>query len=295
MNQHEFRYDTSGNWYKGNTHIHTTRSDGGKTPDEVARMYSDAGYDFIFITDHWAASHFEGNDSFPLLVFDGIELDGKDSTGSLFHIVCLGKFEGLDKTQDLEESLKTAASQGGMLILAHPYWTGNTIEDSLRHKFHGVEIYNHVCTWLNGKGSGGYLWDRMLEHSPGTLGFAVDDAHIQPVHPGWNGGWIMVNAPEINQKTIMSAIRKGNYYSTCGPLFSAITLENGKIRVSTSPVRFIRMAGPQWHGERRGDFDGGILHEALFDVPDDWEYMRIEIEDENGRRAWTNTLFNNRS
>ncbi len=27
-----FRYDTSGSWFKGNTHIHTPASDGGKTP-----------------------------------------------------------------------------------------------------------------------------------------------------------------------------------------------------------------------------------------------------------------------
>ena len=34
-------------------HIHTTESDGHKTPDEAAKIYKDAGYDAIALTDHW--------------------------------------------------------------------------------------------------------------------------------------------------------------------------------------------------------------------------------------------------
>jgi len=26
-------------------------------------------------------------------------------------------------------------------------------------------------------------------------------------------------------------------------------------------------------------------------VPDDWQYVYVEVEDDNGRRAWTNNLF----
>ena len=31
-------------------HTHTTRSDGKKTPEEVARIYKEAGYDAIALT-----------------------------------------------------------------------------------------------------------------------------------------------------------------------------------------------------------------------------------------------------
>ena len=46
-----FRYNTSGDWFKGNTHIHSTASDGGKTIPEIAALYVTAQYDFIFCTD----------------------------------------------------------------------------------------------------------------------------------------------------------------------------------------------------------------------------------------------------
>jgi hypothetical protein len=38
--------------FKGDTHVHTTRSDGKKPPFETACDYRAAGYDFIAITDH---------------------------------------------------------------------------------------------------------------------------------------------------------------------------------------------------------------------------------------------------
>ncbi len=287
----KFRYECRGEWYKGNTHIHTTASDGGKTASELAQMYAGAGYDFLFRTDHHVASDVvsEAGD-FPLLWLDGVELGGTDGGGSIYHIVCLGSFEGVSSDKSLEENLEIARSQGGIVILAHPHWTGNSFEDGLRHKFHGVEIYNHVCRWLNGKGSGLFIWDSFLKQHD-ILGFAVDDAHVKPEHPGWDGGWIMVNAPDLSRKAILNAIKAGNFYSTCGPEFHSITLQDGAVTVCTSPVKFARMAGPNSKGARTGSFDGELLTEAEFELPSDWSYARLEIEDAQGRRAWTNTLF----
>ena len=51
-----FRYNTNGNWFKGNTHIHSIASDGGMSIPEIAELYSNAQYDFIFFTDHWVSS-----------------------------------------------------------------------------------------------------------------------------------------------------------------------------------------------------------------------------------------------
>jgi len=42
-----------GRFYKGNLHTHTTESDGALPPAEVARIYREAGYDFLAVTDHF--------------------------------------------------------------------------------------------------------------------------------------------------------------------------------------------------------------------------------------------------
>lgn len=39
-------------WFKGNTHMHTLRSDGDAFPAEAAALFKRAGYNFVCITDH---------------------------------------------------------------------------------------------------------------------------------------------------------------------------------------------------------------------------------------------------
>ena len=39
-------------WLKGNTHTHTTESDGDSTPDVVTTWYREHGYQFLVLSDH---------------------------------------------------------------------------------------------------------------------------------------------------------------------------------------------------------------------------------------------------
>jgi hypothetical protein len=287
-----FRYNTSGQWYKGNTHIHSRASDGGKTFVEIEGLYAGAGYDFLFATDHGVASRVEQEmEASSLLWLDGIEINGQDHTGAAYHVVCLGTVNGITPEILFIDAMQSARDQNALLILAHPFWSGNTLEDATRWDFDGVEIYNHVCHWLNGKGDGRVHWDAMLRHKPNTLAFSADDAHLRPEHPGWNGGWIVVNAEERSKELITRAIRRGSYYSSCGPEFHTIALDGENVVITTSPVQFVRLVGPGFLGARLGSFDGQEMHEASFILPAEWDYVYVEIEDRKGQRAWTNTLF----
>jgi len=288
----EFRYNTEHNWFKGNTHIHSIASDGGKTIAEIAELYSSAQYDFAFCTDHWVASDVENDgENAPLLLLDGIELDGYDDTGGYFHVVCLGKTNGINKSDGFELAIKKAKEQNTIMILAHPRWSGNTLDDSNRWDFDGVEVYNHFCHWFNGKSDGFTYWDAMLKKKPNTLIFSSDDAHLTANHPGWNGGWIVVNAPDLSKNSILSATKRGNFYSSCGPEFKSIAYDGKSVIIKCSQVKFIRLVGPAYNGLRLGSFDGPLLTEHSFEIPEEWDYAYIEIEDKDGRQAWSNTLF----
>ncbi len=287
-----FRYDTSGQWLKGNVHLHSTASDGGKSFPELAALYAAAGFRFLFRTDHWVSSDVAADpESYPLLWLDGTELDGQDQTGAMFHVVCLGTTKGLKREDGLVNGLKAAREQGALLILAHPHWCGNSLEDARRWGFDGVEVYNHVCHWLNGKSNGLVHWDAALKDNPSAQAFAVDDTHLRPEHPGWNGGWIVVNAAECTRTAILAAIRTGNYYSSCGPEFRSLAWDGKELHLTTSPVRFVRIVGPAVRGERLGTFAGPLLTDVKIPVPRDWDYVYVEIEDHSGKRAWTNPLF----
>ncbi|MFH0920798.1 MAG: CehA/McbA family metallohydrolase [Fibrobacterota bacterium] len=285
-----FRYRELGNWYKGNTHIHSTASDGGKTFAELARMYADQGFHFLFRTDHWVASAVaQDKEKYPLVFFDGVELHGRDDHESEYHVVCLGTFQGLREEMGLTQALKSVRRQSGLLILAHPLWMGNTFEEAKRHKFDGVEVYNHVCQWLNGKSNSEPYFHAMLRKNSATLAIASDDAHIVPAHPGWNGAWVMVNARALTQDAVLAALRSGNFYSTTGPAIHFFSVRDNLVTLECSPVKFAWLTGPTHRGQRLGG-EGTLTH-ASFCVPRDWEYACIVLEDEQGRRAWTNTLF----
>ncbi len=255
-------------------------------------MYEGAGYDFLFRTDHWVASREpETSDPNRLLWINGIELDGVDRDGASYDVVCLGDFTDLAPQMGLQAGIESAIGQGGLTILAHPYWTGNSLHEALKHPFDGVEIYNHVGGWLNGKSDAVFLWDAMLEQGRNILAFAADDIHMQPEYDCWNGGWIEVNAKARTTLEIMTAIRAGNFYSSCGPSFYNLECDGRKIHVAASPVRAIRLVGPRGMGVHQGHWKNGTITQATFDIPSDWSYARLEIVDELGRKAWSNSLF----
>jgi len=279
-----------GPWFKGSLHLHTTRSDGGKDYRTVARLYAERGYDFIMITDHNRAADIESLHSLPLLALNGAEVNGTDRTGAAYHVVALGCDAPLPEADSFDDLLLELKARGALLSLAHPHWMGNSVEDALRHPFDGVEVYNHICHYLNGKGYSGFHWDRMLEKEPRTLGLAVDDAHLNGNEP-WDGGWVMVCAPELTKSAVLEAIAAGRFYSTLGPVFDSIRVDDGHIHLRTSPVAAVRLVDNTSWGARVYPGRGRTVTEADFSLPAERASVRVEIEDEQGQRAWTNALL----
>ncbi len=142
--------------YKGDTHLHTCRSDGEGTPFEVGCLYRKAGFDFIAITDHH--KHFpsiEARDAFlPLTkefcVFPGEEIH--NAPMGYFHIINFGGDSiGQETINVTDEKISVEVERilkendfgdiadkkglayriyianrirelGGMSIFAHPFW-----------------------------------------------------------------------------------------------------------------------------------------------------------------------------
>jgi hypothetical protein len=288
-----YRYATSGQWYKGSLHLHTNRSDGHLSLSELVKKYAAAKFDFIAVTDHWCLPQFNGNrKTLPLLVIDGIELDGFDSAGVYFHVLALGASLQLPTTaRNFVKALQAARSQGAFLIWAHPHWTGNSPEEGLRHNFQGMEIYNHSSHCENGSGYALWHWDRVLNRHPDFLGFATDDSHFIPERQYWKGGWIMVNAASCTREEILANIRAGNFYASQGPEFKTIEYSATTVKVETSPIAFARLIGARMAGSWIQATENEPLQQAEFQLPSDWPYARLEIEDADGKRAWSNPLW----
>lgn len=156
----------------------------------MARKYASEQFDFISVTDHWnlPATNVNRN-TLPLLVIPGIELDGYDTLGVYYHVLAIGVSQRLAVgIRNFLKVMQSAYIQGALLIWAHPHWTGNNPHDGLRHKFHGMEVYNHSSQCENGSGYALSHWDSVLDRHPNFLGFATDDSHFVPGQSFWHGG-----------------------------------------------------------------------------------------------------------
>jgi len=249
-----------GNWYKGNLHTHTTNSDGELSPDEVISLYKQKGYDFLSITDHGKLIYSEKLNREGICLIPGEELGGAGSElGTWFHLIALNLKEEVvpPNGEDIsaQEIINKVREQGGEVILGHPYWCGVTFQDILPLEgYLGIEVFNSTCLYGIGKGESSVQWDDLLARDKQIWGFAFDDAHHysdQKFHPMDAGkGWIMLKAKSLDRKIIMDSLKKGLFYSSCGPSIKNVSIEREVVRVETSAVTSITFVAWAYLGKQ---------------------------------------------
>lgn len=276
-------------YYKLALHLHTTISDGRKTPEEVAKEYKEDGYDAIAFTDHWKYS--EGGNLNGLHIISGCEynIGGNDTIAGVYHIVSLFTKANPNPKRDAnsQEVVDLINAQDGIAVLAHPFWSVNTPNDFINLKGAiATEIYNAVSdAGQSMRPYSDYYIDLCANSGSYPLIFATDDAHA------YNGkdnrlGWVMVQADELTDEALKSAIRKGNFYATEGPEIHVVR-EGNKLIIDTSPCEIIgTISNLSWDRDRvlRGE---NITH-FEYDIREKDKWVRVEARDKNGKRAWSN-------
>lgn len=291
-------FQVPGNWYKGNLHTHTTASDGTYTAEAHIRGYREKGYHFLAITDHAVAvTDFERPASGDFLVLSGMEVDARDAeSGRNYHFVVpeakalAPRWSPLSEEMSPQEVLDAIREGGGLAILAHPYWSGLTLTDMLAVEgYIGLEVFNTVCERMTGRGSSGVHWDDLLEAGRTPMGFATDDAHCNRTYMSEVfQGWIMVKALCLEEESILESIRRGRFYSSSGPTIGNVEIEDGVVRVSSSPVVTINFICDHTLGKQICATYGDTLAEGEYALRGRETYVRVECIDWLGRTAWSN-------
>ena len=280
------------NRLKINLHTHTTRSDGAKTPEEVAEIYKKAGYDVIAITDHW--NHLDSGRIAGLRILSGAEynIGGGDGCGNVFHILGIGceSKPALTETAGPQEIIDEVHRCKGLAVLAHPAWSLNTAQQAARLSgVDATEIYNSVSD--AGESSRPYSGDFVDTAACQGLFYpliADDDTHF------YNGSdetkaWIMLEAEEnASDEELLKALKEEKFYATQGPEIH-IRRENNEVTVICSPViRISFFSNAVWAPERCHRGDG--LTKAVCHVQS-WEnFIRAEVTDAQGKMAWSRVI-----
>ena len=282
-------------------HVHTSLSDGKMSPHEAAALYRDLGYDAIAITDHWTFG--EGGDSEGILVLSGAEYDigGHDSSHGTYHVIGIGMtsdpeipldWKNMKKTsaQKAAETIKKIKLHNGFAMIGHPAWSLNTPEQLLSlGDFDGVEIYNAVseCGESDRAYSGSQI-DCLANLGVIKPLTATDDTHYYEGDLG--RGYIMVEATDIDPDSIVRALRAGRFYATQGPEVHIIKTAPDKIKVLCSPASKICLfSNLVWAHHHK--FTGEGLVEIEYTRAPEEKFIRAEITDGEGRKAWTNFVI----
>ena len=293
-------FEAEGTWFKGNLHTHTTNSDGHMTPEQIALRYREAGYDFLSITDHGVLTDTRELSGSGLLMIPGEEICvGSSERGRFNHVVGLNideelPVEDFKRRESPQRVVDSIRELGGVAILAHPYWSELNVNDMTGFEgYVGVEVYNATCDLTIGRGHSSVHWDDLLATGRRLHGFAVDDAHclVGPLLPlDLCEAWISVKARGLTPESIMDGIRRGLFYSSNGPEIRGIEVSGRGVRVRSSPVRSIAFVSNGGRGENN-TVNEGCLEEAVYNVRGTEAYLRIEITDWEGRKAWANPIY----
>jgi hypothetical protein len=278
-------------FYKGNFHCHTTHSDGQLDPQAAVRFYADAGYDILSVTDHRTVTRVRGS---RLLLIPGIELDYV-LPGQWVHILGLGMDKGISARWNAsgtpQDGIDLINSMGGIAVLAHPAWSLNTpaFIRSLSG-LAGVEIWNSISTLpLNGDRADSSSLLDVAWASGGELlpVFANDDSHAYRDEAGVAA--TMVQADALSEEAVMAALRAGRFYATTDPEIRQIEVLNGEVAVHCSPAECVIFYTDSPWADGRTVISHGLT-ECRYHIQRNDHFVRIEVRDSAGRKAWSSPV-----
>ena len=319
----------SGKFYKVNMHCHTNISDGKNTPQEIKEMYKAAGYSAVCFTDHEAMiGHGELCDE-DFIALHGYEVaikqDELEHTGNFmkvyhFNIIapsadrleavnyylscrsCPGnskkyieEFARYKNTIDHTEYdtdwinayFKDISDAGFLVTYNHPGWSLQDARDyaGLR-TIHAVEVINGTVS-ADATDNTAIPFETILREGVRVVPVGGDDNH-SPMHVG--RAWTMVKAEELSYESLIEAYRKGDCYASDGPEIKSLFIEDGKIKIETSPAVRINILT---EGRYAKAVHGCDLTFAEFDyLPEKFgKFFRLEVRDEKGHCAFSGAYY----
>ena len=231
LNDSESRWQ----WFKGQTHAHTTNSDGDDLPRRVVRWYRDHNYNFLVITEHDTITNIkyldtDKNDDFILIPGEEVSdyFDNKPLHVNGINLQELVKPQkGQGVVDNLQKNIDAIRKAGGIPQINHPNWKWAFAEKEMVQlkNVKLFELYN-MDKHSNNFSAGGMagmeeVWDRILSKKVIMYGVITDDSHdfegeCRPNKSLPGRGWIMVRAKTLSADAITAALDRGDFYGTVG-------------------------------------------------------------------------------
>ena len=310
---------STGNFYKGNIHCHTTRSDGKLTTDEIVEAYRSHGYDFLAITEHNIFSDYTQYNTEDFVMIPGVEGNMLRQGGEHreYHFIALPGPDGhwdrakaprfahderlatpvLDGKASIQAYIDDFWQRGYMVMINHPTWSRIEYDEILGlERLFAVEIFNFCSQILENTGEANVCYDALLRGGMKLWCTATDDNHNDFPLDGPKcdsfGGFIQVKAASLSQRDLCNAMAAGSFYSSMGPEIYDFYVEGDTFFFSCSAADRIYVTGDirQIFFDKARDSSHPL---TCFSgkLRGDEKYLRAECYDFEGRKAYTNPIW----
>ena len=302
---------TSGRWYKGNIHTHTTESDGDASPETVVRWYRRNGYDFLVLSDHnhlTLLEYGEGRRRFrrPLMI-PGEEVSINLDHGKIaVHLNAIGISRVVEPTDasevvpTIQANVNAILEAGGIASINHPNykWSFGHEEISQVYGASLLEVHNaHPAVNVYGapgRPGNEEIWDEVLSAGRAIFGVATDDSHnyhdFNPTLSNPGRGWVFVRANELSAAAIVEGLASGEFYASTGVVLTDLELSAERLHLAIEEERDYLYA-TTFVGRGRQTLAEETGPEATYEISGGEGYVRATVRSSSGQKAWTQPIF----
>lgn len=219
-------------WYKGDTHLHTTNSDGKLSEEKLISECKRISLDYMIITDHNYNTVVESYCDDDILVIQGQEL-----TSDLGHVNIWGKKvphdppHSLDTMDDYSSLVEECKQVGAVISLNHPFCSNCPFRmEKEKFPFDTVEVWNtiqHSDNLNNIK-----WWSEQLLQGNRIMAVGGSDFHKNYVFiPLLASPTTYVLAEEKTTEAILKSLREGRSFVTNSPKSSELYITVGEAQI----------------------------------------------------------------
>ena len=199
--------------------------------------------------------------------------------------------ESLDFVRDytpecINRAIDYARRAGYFISYNHPAWSMESYPEYMAYEgFDALEVVNY------GAVSAGYLDENlhvlvdMIRAGKHPFVTASDDNHNN--RPDSFGGFTMVKAPSLTYGEVFDALMRGDCYASEGPLIEELWVEDGRVRVKTSPAASIVYYTDIRCTKIVEAAAGEAVAEASFEIGALEKTFFLVVRDEKGKFACT--------
>lgn len=278
-------------WWRGDLHCHTRYSDGDSWPSEMLHAATEAGLDFLGVTDHNNVRHHAefgpGGGDVPV-VLPGVEVTTYGGHWNAWGTDRWWEFR-TPEASAVERAMAEAAAAGAFVSVNHPKPYGPPWEYPNVRSMHAVEVWNGP--WgLNSIAVA--FWEERLRAGARLAAVGGSDTHLlrardpDPRHAqrlGTPTTWVRAGQ-RLDRDTILDALREARTFVSASPVGPQLYLEPGgdgvrvTVRGGTGAMLLIT--------------DAGCIATSAVSDPDDWSnsyrvprdatYVRAQLANDRG-------------